>query len=38
VVVIPAIIAIDQAFDQKWGHNHLGDLHPADVEPDRFPL
>jgi hypothetical protein len=38
VLVLPAILAVDMAFDQRWGHNHLGDLHPADIDPYRFPL
>jgi hypothetical protein len=38
VLAFPAAVAIEQAFEPRWFHNHLGDLRPAKLDPDRFPL
>jgi hypothetical protein len=38
VLVVPAIAACQQAVNPWTIHNRLGDLHPYDIDPYRFPL
>jgi hypothetical protein len=38
VLVIPTASALWQAFEPNWSHNHIGDLHPDGLDPDRFPF
>ncbi len=38
VLVYPSLLALDQTTEQRWAQNTHGDLHPADIEPYRFPF
>jgi hypothetical protein len=38
VLVIPTASAVLQVFEPNWSHNYIGDLHPDNLDPDRFPF
>ena len=38
VIAVPAAITCDQLIELRPSHNYLGDLHPDDSDPYRFPF